>query len=151
MAKANKTNTNKTNNTNKEEQVKVMTYPQAIALTNALFHSNKTKAQLCAMIDKVVKEDNGMKPEAKAKWLEKAGQEHCSYGQCKMYAFTLLKRKARYDEVSAIIAKLDSDNGYVRTPKENKAETTVKESNEKAKEVAPKSKKTNKKQAQTNA
>ena len=154
MAKAIKTNkttkTNTTNKTNKAES-KLMTYPQACALTNALFHSDKTKAQLCEMIDKVAEGNkNAMKPEAKAKWLEKAGQEHCSYGQCKMYAFTLLKRKADYNQVSAIIATLDSKNGYVRKPKET-TEKVVEKANEKAKEVAPKGKKPSAKKAQKQA
>lgn len=155
MATAKKSNTNKKTNTttnNKGEQVKAMTYPQTLALVNALYHSKKTKAELCAMIDKLNPDNKGgMKPEAKAKWLEKAGQEHCSYGQCKMYAFTLLSKKAPYETISQIIDKLDKDNGYVRTPKEDKTEEAVTKVNEQAKKVAPKGNKKNKKQEQANA
>ena len=101
-----------------------MTYPQAMALTNAIFHSNKTKADLSAMIDKVNQsKKGGMKEDKKQAWLEKAGQEHCTYGQCKMFAFTLLKNKAPYDKISKLISDYDKENGYERPSKEGKAES----------------------------
>lgn len=150
MAKANTTKTNKTNTTTKTakgEKVQIMTYPQALALTNAIFHSNKTKAELSTMIDGLLPKGSkgGMKPEAKQAWLEKAGQEHCTYGQCKMFAFSLLQAKAPYDKVSALISDYDKTNGYTRTPKE-----AVAKGNETAKKNAPKGKK-EPKQAKANA
>lgn len=129
--------TTKANTTTKKEEPKVMTFMQAKALTNALFHSHQTKAKLSENIDKLPEKvrGKGMKPEAKAKWLEEHGQEEASYGQCKMFAYGLLNAKYPYEKASAMIADLDKKNGYVRTPKETKeAEKVVKDTNAKAKE-----------------
>ena len=150
MAKAT-TKTNTTNKTNKATEAKKtasksMTWPQYNALVNALFHSNKTKADLSNLIDKVVKDGKGMAEDKKQAWLEKSGQEHCTYGQCKMYAYTLLKNKASYADVSAIIAKLDEANGYTRSPKE-----AVDKGNKEAKANAPKAKEGKKNNAKARA
>lgn len=140
--KTNKTNTNKNNKNNKvvapktaqavkaenAPKVKSMTYPQAIALTNAIVHSNKTKADLSAMIDALIAtlpeeskpQGRSMSEDKKKAWLEKSGKEPCTYGQAKMFAFTLLKAKASYEQVSEMIDGYDKASGYVRKPKEEK-------------------------------
>lgn len=118
-----KTNTKNTKATKggKATKSEVMTYPQVKALTNALFHSNYTKAKLSEMIDK--HSDNkgrGMSAEKRAEWLKDHGNEPATYGQCNMYAMCLYKGKASYAEVSKIISNLDAKNGYKPTPKADK-------------------------------
>ena len=112
----------------------VMTYPQVKALTNALFHSGKTKADLSRMIDKLNPEGKKMNPEAKAKWLEEQGNEHCSYAQCKAYAMIAYHSKQPYATISAIISTLDEQSGYNR---KTKAEAVVEEANKVASEAKP--------------
>ena len=116
-----KTNAKKSATSTKKSEV--MTFPQARALTVALLHSKATKKDMSEKIDKLLhdlkqEQKRPMKEEAKAKWLEEHGEEPCSYEQCKFYAFTLLNAKVAYEEVSALIDKLDKDSGYVRQPKE---------------------------------
>ena len=119
--KTTKTNTTKTAKASKKPEA--MTYPQVRALTNALFHSNYTKAKLSEMIDKrnTDNKGRGMSPEAKAKWLSEHGEEPATFGQCKMYAMCLFNGKCSHEEVSKIISNLDKKNGYKPTPKEEKA------------------------------
>lgn len=111
-----------------------MTYMQAKALTNALFHSHQTKAKLSENIDKLPESvrGKGMNADRKAEWLKEHGNEEASYGQCKMFAYGLLNTKYPYDKASKMIADLDAKNGYVRQPK---AEQVVKAANEKAQEA----------------
>jgi len=135
MAKANKTTktTKATTTAKKAPKAEPMTYPQAKALTNALFHSNNTKAALSAMIDQLPKSDDHKPMDAakKAKWLEEHGSEPATYGQCKAFAFGMLNSGASHEEASKLIADLDKKSGYVRQPK---VEETVKKANEQASE-----------------
>lgn len=131
MAKAN-TKTTKKTTTPKKEAPKDMTFMQAKALTNALFHAKYTKAKLSSLIDQLPEKvrGKGMDADRKAKWLEEHGKEEATYGQCKMFAYGLLNAKYAYDKASAMIADLDKKNGYVRNPKDE-AKQTVKQANEK--------------------
>ena len=129
-----KANTTAKKTAAKQDEPKVMTYPQAKALTNAIFHANKTKAKLSELIDGLPEEvrGKGMNADNKAKWLEEHGKEPASYNQCKMYAYALLNSKAPYDEVSKLIEQLDKQSGYVRQPK---VEETVAKANEQVKKA----------------
>jgi len=113
----------------------VMTYPQVKALTNALFHSHKTKAELSKAIDGLNPEGGRkMSAEKKAEWLKAHGGEPATYGQCVAYATILFKGKTSYEEASKAIAALDKKNGYVRKPK---VEGVVEEANRVASETNP--------------
>ena len=121
--------TPKTAKTKVAKQAEPMSYGQVKALSAALFHSGKTKAQLCTAIDKLLEQleakpaKNAMKPEAKAKWLEEHGNEPCTWGQCMMYAMTLFNAKQPKAKVSEIIKMLDEESGYKPTTETATTET----------------------------
>lgn len=127
------TKTTKKTNTAKKADSNAMTYPQAVALTNALFHGKNTKKALSAMLDQLPKgkDYKPMAEDKKAKWLEEHGDEPATYGQCKAFAFGMLNSGATRDKASELIEALDKKSGYVRQPK---AEQAVKDANEHAEE-----------------
>ena len=111
---------------------KAMTYPQAIALTNAYFHAGFTVAEISERLDKMPTKGKGMDEAKKAKWLEEHGQEPASYAQCRALSFALLNNNYPYNKISQLIDNLDKKSGYVRqgkaekTAKAEKAEKAVK-------------------------
>lgn len=149
MATAKNTKTNKnTAKAKKAEAPKTMTYPQAYALTNALFHSKPSTKAMSEKLDVLnansKSKRKGMDAERKAEWLKVHGEEPASYAQCKAFAFGLLNAKLPYAKASEMIETIDKASGYQRQPKAEEAKPeqkpvesakeTVEKLNEKAKE-----------------